>query len=376
MERANGVTAHRDEIGWLYQAGLLIFVVTVTIGIANGTRVFGTLDRATLLTHVHAGTLGWITIGVLATALWVFGARGSSARARPLALLTIVAVPVYVAAFFSGNLPARAVFGTLMLVTVLLIFLWALGQARAIGWRPLSTPQLGLTFGLATFVVGSTIGTYIQVQLASGANPASTGDLVGAHATAQVIGYLVLAAVAIGEWKLRPAQATRGRAATAQILLLFVGGLVFALAVLLNVPPLLGIANLLQLIAIAIFVVRVAGPVVATPWAVAGPRRHFAIAVPFLVVNIGLTVYLVSLVVGGKPFNEIPFGVVIALDHAMFVGVMTNVLFGLIDEFTADRRSILPWADHVVFWGMNVGVAAFIAVLVLDLRDLSASRRR
>ena len=68
-----GTFRYRPEMGWLLQIAMLIFVVTVLIGIANGTKVFGTLDRNVLLTHVHAGTLGWITLGVAAACLWIFG---------------------------------------------------------------------------------------------------------------------------------------------------------------------------------------------------------------------------------------------------------------------------------------------------------------
>jgi hypothetical protein len=54
-----------------------------------------------------------------------------------------------------------------------------------------------------------------------------------------------------------------------------------------------------------------------------------------------------------------------ALDHSYFIGVMTNVLFGAILMTTADRPRIWPWADHVIFWGLNLGAAAFIAVLLI-----------
>src|SRR5947199_5288620 len=63
---------HAGEIRWLFQAGLLVFTITVAIGILNGFH-FITLPRQVLLTHVHAGTLGWITLGVIAICLWLFG---------------------------------------------------------------------------------------------------------------------------------------------------------------------------------------------------------------------------------------------------------------------------------------------------------------
>ena len=47
----------------------------------------------------------------------------------------------------------------------------------------------------------------------------------------------------------------------------------------------------------------------------------------------------------------------------MFVGLMTNALFGAIFIATAGSRS-WSWADDLVFWGLNIGAAAFIAVLL------------
>jgi len=51
----NGHRANRTEITALFRVALVIFVVTVVIGIANGTKVFGTLDRNVLLTHLTPG---------------------------------------------------------------------------------------------------------------------------------------------------------------------------------------------------------------------------------------------------------------------------------------------------------------------------------
>ncbi len=45
----------------LFRSALVIFVVTIVIGILNGMNVWDPPDTI-LLTHVHAGTLGWITL--------------------------------------------------------------------------------------------------------------------------------------------------------------------------------------------------------------------------------------------------------------------------------------------------------------------------
>ena len=58
-----------SEIRLLLQAALALFVITVVIGILNGTDLVD-FSHAKLLTHVHAGTLGWITLSALAGSLW------------------------------------------------------------------------------------------------------------------------------------------------------------------------------------------------------------------------------------------------------------------------------------------------------------------
>jgi hypothetical protein len=82
-ERELVPSTYRAEIRSLYRVAMLIFLVTVGIGLLNGLDVVD-FDRATLLTHVHAGTLGWITLSVFAFTLWLWqaGAAPSWQRRR------------------------------------------------------------------------------------------------------------------------------------------------------------------------------------------------------------------------------------------------------------------------------------------------------
>ena len=362
-------TRFATEIRWLLQTALVVFIATPVIGILNGTKALGELSRATILTHVHAGTLGWITLGAFAMVLWLFGPVVPAAKeknTRTLALLSAVAIPVYVLAFFSGNLPARAITGTALLLVILMWAVFAIGAASGIGFGKLSVPQLAVTFALITFVIGSTLGVLIQIQLATGTK-IFTEDAVGAHAVAQVSGYLALMAVGLIDWRLLGEASRRTIASTIMIFSLFVAGLGVATGLLLGVIPLAGLATPLQAIAVGILLVRVGRPALAGLGSPA--TRHFAIAVPFLILNIVLTIILIVRVVTAGNTDDLPFGLIIALDHAMFVGTMTNVLFGVLFVATAGHR-VWPWADDLVFWGMNLGVAAFIAVLLVDARDL------
>jgi hypothetical protein len=56
----------------------------------------------------------------------------------------------------------------------------------------------------------------------------------------------------------------------------------------------------------------------------------------------------------------------LALDHATFVGILTNAILGLLLVATATRRSIWSWADQLVFWGVNVGLIGFVIGLIAD----------
>lgn len=367
-------TRFATEIGWLLQAGLIVFIATPTIGILNGTKVLGELSRDVILTHVHSGTLGWITLGAMAMVLWLFGPAVPASKdrnTRMLAIFSCTAIPLYVLAFFSGNLPARAITGTLLLLVILMWAVFAIGAASGVGWGKLSVPQLAAVLSLVSLVIGSTLGVLIQIQLATGAK-IFANDATGAHATAQVSGYLVLMSVGLIDWRILGERSRRTLAANVMIGALFVGGLFVAAGLLLGIIPLTGLATPLEILAVVILLVRVGPSALRTPFG-SGSARFFAIAVPFLVINIVLTVYLIVTIVGsGKPFDqiEIPFNLIIALDHAIFVGTMTNLLFGVLSQLTADRARVWPWADQVVFWFLNLGVAAFIVVLLVKATDL------
>ena len=67
------------ETRLLFRVALAIFTVTVLIGIFNGFH-FVQLSRAVLLTHIHAGTLGWITLVATGAALWLYEAGGSELK--------------------------------------------------------------------------------------------------------------------------------------------------------------------------------------------------------------------------------------------------------------------------------------------------------
>jgi len=345
-----------------FQYGLGIFALTALIGLTNATKIIGDVDRNTLLTHLHSGTLGWITMGVFAIAIALFGGNGTTIARN--VLLSALATAAYVLAFWSGNFYARAIFGAIELVVIVGWWWWVVQRTMSEGYGRVSNPKLSVVLGLTTLVIGSTLGVIVQILYATNNLNEQNGVLIGAHASAQVGGYLILVAAGVAEWILNPGGG-RTRGGEIQSWLLFLAGLTLAIGFLANVQPFLLVSNVLQLAGIVMVAVRLGGRVLGAAWAAPTGARHAAIAIPFMVLGLVLLVTLVQMSIAAQgDFSKIPPGFLNALNHTMFVGLSTNVLFGALLTLLADRPRVWPWADHVIFWGLNVGAASFIAVLI------------
>ena len=359
----------------LFLTAIGVFVVTVVIGILNGLDLVE-FDRNTLLTHVHAGTLGWITLSVFAVGGWMFGAapgpqQGRINRSQPwraLAWLAILSIPLYVLAFWTGNIQLRALTSLPVFGAIVGLFIWLLATMRSVR---MTTPRLAVLAAVTTLTIGGFFGTLIQVQLALGRELLPTAGAGGGHVTAMAFGYLVLVGMAIVEWRLgRPADSLT-RSGLAQVGALFVGSLLLTIGAVANIQVLLSLNVVFQLIAVAIFVVRLARPIGSVPWLATGGARFVAASGVFVVVDIGLLAYLIVQFVSGAygptegdvSVLAIPPWLIFALDHAIFVGVMTNAIFGLLFAWTGARATFWAWADHVVFVGMNAGLMGFVVGL-------------
>lgn len=360
------VNTYRAEIRLLFAVAAIIFIVTVLIGLLNGQRIVQ-LSQDVLLTHVHSGTLGWITLGVFALSLWLFGSgeRRSqpSQYVRWLSILSAAAVPCYVAAFLSGNYVARAIFGVPVLLAVLGFFGWVIARA---GQARNSVARLALLGAYLTLSLGALLGVLLQFQFAAGQLFLPVGAFA-AHPGALVTGYLVLVGMAVSEWRLHPANRRDFGLGVAQISCFFASGLLLMVAFLADIVPLLALNTLLLLAGVGIYIWRFGLRVARATWGAASGERFFAASAIFIVVNIALTVSLtVGLVTQIFAPENLPAGLLLAMDHTMFIGVMTNALFGAIQIGVEGRRATWPLANDAVFWGMNVGLAGFAAGLITE----------
>ncbi len=363
--------ARATDIRALLAAAAALFVVTVVIGILNGLDLIEFPHNA-LMTHIHAGTLGWITLSVFAACGWIFGASRTATELRlwrPSVWLAIAGVPLYVLAFWIDDANLRAIFALPVTLAIVGIFVWVAVRSRE-GW---TIPRLAMLAAVFTLTIGAFFGTLIQVQLALGTQWLGLEAAGGAHVTAMAFSYLVMVGMALAEWRFVAPGERLPRAGLVQIGALFVGGLLLVIGALANVQALLMLNTIFQFVAVVIFIARLARPVLAVKWLEPGPMRFFGVSAAYVVVDIALLVFLIIQFVSGAYGSAedvsllvIPPWLIFALDHAIFIGVMSNAIFGLMALLTRGQETAAWWADHLVFWGMNVGLVGFVVGLAVE----------
>ncbi|MEA3165476.1 MAG: hypothetical protein QOJ26_333 [Thermoplasmata archaeon] len=366
----------RDADVWravrlLYVGSGVLFLATVGLGIANA--LMPDITRGQILAHFHSGSIGWVTLSVIATTVWLYtGTRTVSPAYRNgvwlLAGLGIVAATGYVAAFalaFNGGpfwmLP---LFGIPMGLVIVGAFLFTLVQVRR---QPLvTTPHLLLLGALLVASLGATMGVLIGLNHADvvHAFPTREGaDMVGAHAGPMDM-YLALAFGAIVELLVTGAAVRRTRTGIAQMVLGVVSGFLTSFGLFTGfVMPTAPIALLMFLVAFGFYVVRVGWRAIATnPFT--GGR-----AVPTFFGGLFFPVYVVFFVAAVMlffiPGNAMPHAVGVALIHVIFIGMATNLLLAMRSTFPEQSGASGPGVSRALLgggaWAINLGMLAFFA---------------
>lgn len=351
----------------LFRAALVIFVITVVIGILNGTDLWDP-PRNTLLTHVHSGTLGWITLGVFGGAIWMMGDAGSGTGS--MAKFAIVAIGAYVLAFWSVDLTdttsiQRPIGGMLAFVAMTWVFVWALRTMAGKRW---DVAKLGMILSLAFLVFGAVLGVLLGLQLADIDVVAAENSsrLAESHPGAMVIGFVVLAALALIEWLIQDespslAQGWHGVAGTIQMLLVFVAGVVLVVGFLVGNESLLQMGVPLQVLGAIVLLARHGHRLAPAGWSGETDDKFVRIAVVGLVVVVALIAYLIAEIIGGADFTEL-LGVALAMDHINFLLVSTSLIFAMMSK----GSEVTERANSIIFWGLTIGVTGFAVGLVTE----------
>lgn len=357
------VNALEPSARLLFRAALVIFMVTIVIGILNGMDLWEPSHNL-LMTHVHSGTLGWITLAVVGAALLMFGEGADSrsvASSRTVALVSIAAAVLYVVTFATTTGVLRPLAGTFMLVAIVWVLIWVWARFRD---SARTTAQLGVLLAMVSLTIGAILGVLLGLFIARGSIPGLSDDLAasfaGAHPPAMLIGYLVLAGAAVTHWLLSGSESKAGKFV---VWALFAGGIAANLAFIIDVDALIQVATVLEVIAIITLAVHLWPQIKPSAWGGGGAANFARLSVVFLLVGIVLLVYVVQLVTSGElnpETGEGPVYILLAFDHAMFIGVMTNALFALISR-SSPAQGLGP-----IMWAVNGGLALFLLGLILD----------
>lgn len=352
----------------LFRAAMLIFILTIVIGILNGIDVWE-VPRNTLLTHVHAGTLGWITLAVFAGAIWMFGSADDKSTGR-LATFSIVALSLYILAFWSVDLTTdsiqRPIGGTLAFIAMLWMFVWVVGRKRGEKWN---VAELGMGLALGFLVLGAVLGVLLGLQLAEIeiVAPENADQLYESHPGAMIAGFVVLAALALIEWLMpdrKVPSMAESKSGVIQMLLLFTAGLLFVVGSLFAVDPLLQFAGVLQLLTAFVLIGRFRHQLVSG-WGGTPVDRYVRMAVVGMVIVVILVVYLISQISTGAEFEDV-LPVALAFDHLNFIMVVTNLVFAMLTMLL----TVSDLKNRIIFWSVNVGVLGFAVGLMTEINEL------
>lgn len=350
------------QIRFLLQSAMLIFAYTVVIGILNGTDIVD-FSHKQLLTHVHTGTLGWITTSVFAAALWLFGGtqatgwRDTFARILPGA--TVIAVIAYNIAFLMTFGSGRPTVGGFMLLVIVCWVAWIFAGHKG---TVLSVPRLGILAAVLTLTLGGLLGVLLGIMVATG-NDILPGDAYASHPATMVIGFLIPVGMALAEWNVRPEllEMRATRSGWLQIGLPFIGGLCVTAGLLADSAPLISFSLPFEIIGVGILVKRLWPGLRNVDTTNAGSSMVAAPTVFWLVLNIVFFIYLIARFQGD--FDNVRPGLILALDHMMFIGVMSNSLFAQVRHAAPAAK---PAAVRVMTFAMNLGLAGFILGLLAD----------
>jgi hypothetical protein len=371
-----GIARVRSDAVWrqlriVFIGSALLFLINIYFGFANALTV-GAIPRSQILVHLHAGSVGWITLSAIGLGIWVVtGQRDVSASyerlVRRLTWAAVIVFAGYIPNFWLAFLPGESavtfllpIFGMAAVVVVWSAAVLVLSQLRH---QPtLTTVQLLAGGALLVAAIGATVGALLGLERVIGQFlPLPQVDRAGAHA-GMMDTYLFLVAAAGIEWITRPDAAQRWSwPGLVQAGAWTVGATLVPIAFFLNLfEALLPLFGLLLLLGMALFLVRVAWRALLIGPLAEGVRRWAFFATVWLVVFMGL--FLAA--VGAGDFASLPTWFGTAFVHAGFVGMMTNLILGVHSVRAHTTRDVLAWAEPAAAWVLNLGLLAFIGLKV------------
>ena len=342
----------------LYRAALLLFTITIVIGILNGTDLVR-FDRNALLTHLHAGTLGWITLGVLGTLVWIFGLDDTPSSGRVLAWLSVGTIGLYIIGFWTGDRVLRPVAGSAALIPIVGGILWAFRRkVRVTG----DTLRLGLVLALVSLSIGGLLGILLGLRRTGVINWIPP-EALEAHPPQLIAGYVFLAGAVLAEWLLVGEDGTERKSRLGQIhvWLIFAAGMLMGSGLVLDLSLLSLLGLPVSVVAVALIPIRMRSRIRSTSWSHPSESRYASSGIIWLVAAFAVFGYMSAAFPEGFPHY-----LTVVFFHALFVGGLTNILLGVVRRASGELKPGRALGE-TVYWGLNSGVLIFIAGFLFDV---------
>ena len=377
----------RNEKVWaqtriLFIGSALLFLINIFFGFDNAVTA-GVIPRSQILIHLHAGSIGWITLSQLAIAIWVFtGDRQVSetyaSRIRTLAYLAIGFFTGYIISFgiaFSQGgsfFILMPIFGTGAMLMIWAAAIYALTQLRR--QAVVTTVHILVAGGLVVAAVGATMGVLLGLELAIGdlILPIPAGeDRVGVH-VGMMDTYLILVAAGVVEWFIQKDPQKRWSVpGLLQALFLTVAGLLVPLGFLTGLlEQLVPIFALLLLLGLIFFLGRIGWRALASNPLRGGVKAWGFFGTFWLVIYVGIFIYLAVSFTAES--STLPPWLLAVFAHAGFVGMMTNIILGVHAARTEDVDHVLSWGEPAAMWLINIGLLVFFALKITTDSRLGA----
>jgi hypothetical protein len=367
----------------LFAAAPILFLINVYFGFDNALTS-GEIPRWQQLIHLHGGSIGWITLSAIGLAIWhVTADREVDAsyerQVRGLVWAAVIVFAGYVPSFGlafsrpSGFLVALLpIFGTLSVLVLWWAAIFALGQLR--NQELVNTVQVLISGAVLTAAIGATVGALLGLERVVGQFlPLPSGDRVGAHA-GMMDTYLFLVASSVIEWfTSEDYRQRRSIAGLLQGVIWAVGAAIVPIAFFLNmVDQLLPVFMLTLLAGLLIFLGRSAWGALKVGPRAEGVKPWAFFGTIWLIIYMATFVYFITQLTGGADMTQFPRWLGVLFAHAGFVGMMTNLLFGVLSARTWEARDVVPWGEKTAMWLVNLGILVFVGVVAFSDSRLGA----
>lgn len=355
----------RGHVRTLYIGSGILFLATVALGFLN-IFTSGDLPRGQVLAHFHSGTIGWVTLSIIATTLWVYtGDRaptaGEGTFVQLLVWVGLASVAGYILAFYlafngTGPFGLLPLFGIPTVLVIIGAFAFTLWRWRV--QAVLTTVHLLLFGALLVASWAAIMGALWGLVYATGISPYPAGaEPVGAHAGPMDM-YLALAFGAIVELFVRKDDTARwSKTGMTQMVLGVLSAFVVWVSLFFGIMQLAPVGLLLFLASFGFFFGRMGWRTFTRNPLDDGRSAGLFFGGLFFPVYIFLFVYLVFAFF--IPGNPLPHALEVLFVHATFIGMATNLVIAAQLGFAASPR---PDRLAIVgVWFVNLGFAGFIA---------------